>query len=145
METTLMLADYARVSDGKLDLMGAGWSVIGPGPVNFGVGLLFHVSWDEANRKHHFRLDLLDADGVPVVNEDKGGSLLHFEGDFEAGRPAGAKAGVIQNGPVALNLVGAKLPAGSTYQLRLVVDGDEEAASAVPFTTRPLPPQQIAA
>ena len=145
MEKTLILSDYARVADSKLDLIGAGWCVTGPGPVTFGVGILFHIGWDDANQKHHFILDLLDADGAPVLDPDSDQPVLHFEGDFEAGRPAGVKAGLTQNGPIALNLIGANLPTGCSFQLRLVVDGDENDATSVAFVTRPAMPQTLAA
>jgi hypothetical protein len=146
METTLLLADYARVADGKLDLMGAGWCATGPGPATFGVGMLFHIGWNDANVSHHFTLDLLDADGDAVVDPEAHQPVLHFEADFEAGRPAGAKAGgILQTGAVALNAIGLKLPPESSFQLRLVVDGDEDAAATVPFVTRPDVPQIRAA
>ncbi len=137
METTLLLADYARVADGKLDLVGAGWCATGPAPATFGVGMLFHIGWNDANVKHQFKLDLLDADGEAVLDPKTDQPYLHFEGGFEAGRPAGAKPGLVQNGAVALNAVGLKLPPGSTYQLRLVVDGDEDGAAIAAFVTRP--------
>ena len=49
MKATLMLADYATVSDGKLSIVGGGWSVTGPEPVPFGIALLIQVPWDQAN------------------------------------------------------------------------------------------------
>lgn len=146
METTLLLGDYARVADGKLDLVGGGWCATGPAPATFGVGMLFHIGWNDANVAHHFTLDLLDADGEAVMNPETDQPMLHFEGDFEAGRPAGAKAGtVLHTGAVALNAIGLKLPPGSSFQLRLVVDGDENAAATVPFVTRRDIPQMRAA
>jgi hypothetical protein len=145
VDTTLLIADYARVADGKLDLVGAGWTVTGPGPVTFGVGILFQISWDEANRTHRFVLDLLDADGNPMLAPDATQPLLHADGDFETGRPVGLKPGMSQHGPVALNVAGMPLPSGQTYQLRLVVNGDEDEASTLSFSTRPEPRQQAAA
>src|SRR5437773_2241604 len=93
MKTTLLVADYARVADGKLDLVGCGWDITGPPPATFGIGILFTVGWDEANRRHHFALDLLDTDGMPVPGEDADSPLVHFEGDIEVGRPPGLKPG----------------------------------------------------
>ncbi len=43
MKATFLLADYAKVSDGKLDVLGAAWSVAGPGPVAFFVAGVVQV------------------------------------------------------------------------------------------------------
>ena len=39
----MLLADYAAVSDGKLTIVGGGWSQTGPEPASFGIGLLIQV------------------------------------------------------------------------------------------------------
>src|SRR3989304_5029340 len=59
----MLLADYAVVSDGKLTIVGGGWSQTGPEPAPFGIGLLIQVPWDQANTPHSFRGELLAADG----------------------------------------------------------------------------------
>src|SRR5215211_2385503 len=63
MKATLLLTDYAKVSDGKLDVLGGGWSVTGPGPFGFVVAAMIQISWDQTNMPHAVRLELLDADG----------------------------------------------------------------------------------
>jgi len=145
MKKTLLLGDYARVSDGKLDIIGAGWTITGPGPSQIGIGILLSVPWDQTNVKHHFTLDLLDADGSAVVGADGNEVLFHFEGDFEVGRPAGVKPGTAQDGAVAVNLNGIPIPSGGRYEFRLVVDGDEDTGVSAPFSTRPGGPESIAA
>lgn len=145
MEATVLLGDYARASDGKLDVLGAGWTYTGPAPATFGIGILSHVPWDQANVKHRFTLDLLDADGQPVTPQDSDEPLLHAEGEFEVGRPPGMRLGTTQNGAVALNVAGIPIPPGARYQLRLVIDGDEDNAVCVGFETRPGGPQALAA
>ena len=67
MKVTMLLADYAQVADGKLTVVGGGWSLTGPEPSPFGIAILVHVPWDQANRRHTLRLELVDADGVPVT------------------------------------------------------------------------------
>ncbi|HEX6654712.1 MAG TPA: hypothetical protein VF153_00720, partial [Candidatus Limnocylindria bacterium] len=62
MKVTLMLADFAQVSDGKLTIVGGGWSVTAPG-VPSAIAMYVQVPWDRANMKHQVRLELLDADG----------------------------------------------------------------------------------
>jgi hypothetical protein len=144
MKTTLLLGDFARVSDGKLDVLGAGWSVTGPDPASFGIGILFAVSWDETNTKHRFMLDLLDIDGNQVPTPT-GEPLLHLENEFEVGRPAGMKPGTQQTGPFALNVAGIPLPTSGKFEVRLAVEGYDDAGSNVAFATRPQGPEAIAA
>ena len=92
MKATLLLADYARVSDGKLDVLGGGWSLINAaGAFGFALAGIVQCPWDQTNVQHAFRLELLDADGQGVPSAD--GETVHVEGAFEAGRPAGLKPG----------------------------------------------------
>ena len=66
VKATIVLADAATVSEGKLNLLGAGWNLIGPQPAPTAIGLLLEIPWDEANRRHHLRLSLTNADGHPI-------------------------------------------------------------------------------
>ena len=70
----MLLADFAQVSDGKLTVVGGGWSLTGPDPVPFGIAILIRVPWDQANQRHVMRLELLDADGIEVEMETDDGS-----------------------------------------------------------------------
>ena len=63
----MLLADYAVVSTESSTIVGGGWSQTGPEPASFGIGLLIQVPWDQANTMHWFTVELLDADGAPVV------------------------------------------------------------------------------
>src|SRR3954454_25236903 len=67
VKVTMLLADFAQVADGKLTVVGGGWSLSGPEPTPFGIAILVHVPWDQANRRHTLRLELIDADGQPVL------------------------------------------------------------------------------
>src|SRR3972149_6915216 len=95
MKATMFLADYAVVSDGKLTIIGGGWSQTGPEPASFGIGLLIQVPWDQANTPHSFTVELLDADGAAVVLEapDEDEQAVAFGGEFEVGGPPGLKPG----------------------------------------------------
>ena len=73
VRVTMLLADFAQVSDGKLTVVGGGWSLTGPEPVPFGIAILIRVPWDQANQRHVMRLELLDADGIPVEIETDDG------------------------------------------------------------------------
>ena len=43
MKVTLLLADFVQLADGKLTVVGGGWSLIGPNPSPFGIAILIHV------------------------------------------------------------------------------------------------------
>ena len=70
----MLLADFAQVADGKLTVVGGGWSLTGPEPTPFGIAILVHVPWDQANRRHTLRPPLVHADGLPVTTaaDDEG-------------------------------------------------------------------------
>ena len=138
MKVTMILADYAQVADGKLTIVGGGWSVTGPAPTPFAIALLFEVPWDQANVKQRFRLDLVDADGhvVFMPREDEGEDAVALEGEFETGRPPGLKPGTTLSVPIAFNLPGPPIPAGGRYEWRLTVNGESDENWNLPFSTR---------
>ena len=83
----MLLCDAAQVADGKLYILGGGWSMTGPDPVPSAVALKIDVDWHEAETSHHWELFLEDADGQPVLMETP-------EGD-----PAGRGAGRVHGEP----------------------------------------------
>lgn len=137
MKATLILADYAVVSDGKLTVVGGGWSQTGPDPSAFGIGLLIQVPWDQANTVHSFSVELLDADGNPVAFETEEGEQqpVAFGGEFEVGRPPGLKPGTPLDFPVAVNSTPLPLAPGR-YEWRLTIDGQGREDWTLPFTVR---------
>jgi hypothetical protein len=60
-----------------------------------------------------------------------------IEGEFEAGRPPGLKAGTPLEVPIAINLPGPPVPAGGRFEWRLTIDGEGDADWRLPFSTRP--------
>ena len=136
MKATLLLADYAVVSDGKLTIVGGGWSQTGPDPASFGIALLIQVPWDQANTVHSFSVELLDTDGTPVVvDSEDGEQAVAFGGEFEVGRPPGIKPGTPLDFPVAVNSTPLPLEAGR-YEWRLTIDGSSRSDWTLPFTVR---------
>ncbi len=133
----MLLADYAVVSDGKLTIVGGGWSQTGPEPSAFGIGLLIQVPWDQANTRHVFSVELLDADGAEVVlqTEDEDEQPVAFGGEFEVGRPPGLKPGTPLDFPVAVNSTPLPLEPG-LYEWRLTIDGQAREFWTLPFTVR---------
>jgi hypothetical protein len=137
VKATMLLADYAVVSDGKLTIVGGGWSQTGPEPSAFGIGLLIQVPWDLANTVHSFSVELLDADGGAVAFEadENGDNPVAFGGEFEVGRPPGLKPGTPLDFPVAVNSTPLPLEPGR-YEWRLTIDGESRADWTLPFTVR---------
>jgi hypothetical protein len=139
LKVAMMLADYAAVADGKLVIVGGGWSITGPAPAPFGIALKIAVPWDQANTKHKLRLELVDADGQPVLVPKDGGieQQLAMEGEFEAGRPPGLKPGTSLDVMLAVNFSPQAIPAGGQYVWQLTIDGQTDEDWRLGFTTRP--------
>jgi len=133
---TMLLADAAQVSDGKLFILGGGLSVIGPRPQPLAVALRLSVPWDQANVTHTWRLDLVDEDGQPVSVRDK---PISVNGQFEAGRPAGLRPGTPLGVALAINVTPLPLPAGASYSFRLSIDDESEPDWRVSFAVRKPP------
>jgi hypothetical protein len=95
MEARIFLADAAQVDSlGKVHALGLGWSTtITPLPAQ-AVVILIKVPWNQANRAHKLRAELLTQDGQPVtIPGPVGDHPVTIEGDFEAARPPGLPAG----------------------------------------------------
>jgi hypothetical protein len=134
---TLMLADAAQAVDNKLYILGGGWSVTGPAPTPFALAVSLKVPWDEANRAHTLRLELLDSDGDPVaVSGATGEEPLAIETKFEVGRPPGLKPGTSIDLAFAMNFAPVPLPPAGRYEWRLSIDGEAEAHWHAAFSTR---------
>jgi len=134
----MILADYAQAADGKLNVIGAGWSITGPGPAPFAIALDIKVPWDQTNMRHTMRLELVDADGSPVlVPTADGEQPLYVESTFEVGRPAGLKPGTPIDVPIAMNFPAMPLPRGGRFEWRLSIDGETHGDWRVAFSTRP--------
>jgi hypothetical protein len=108
MKVTMLLADAAQVADGKLYVLGGGWDVIGPQIGPTAIAMLMQVPWDQTNRRHRWRLELVDSDGEPVVVPTPMGGQepITVGGEFEVGRPPGIPPGTPISVPSAINFVG---------------------------------------
>jgi hypothetical protein len=139
MKVTMMLADAAQAAEGKLYIMGGGWSITGPEPTASAIAAYIQVPWDRTNVQHEFRFDLLDADGQPVVaeTEEGGEEPVAIEGAFEVGRPVGVTPGTPIDVPLAINIGPLPLPPGGRYEWRLHIDGETSGDWRLAFSTRP--------
>lgn len=138
VRVTMLLADFATVADGKLTIVGGGWSVVGPDPQAYAIAIKIEVPWDTAAASHAMRLELVDADGRPIeVPSETGWQPLVIEGEFETGRPDGVKPGTPLDFMVAFSIGAHPLPPGGRCEWRLAIDGETEEDWHVAFTTRP--------
>lgn len=136
MRLTLMLADAAQVADGKLYVLGGGWSVLN-GAAPMAVALKVEVPWDQANLPHEWRLELLDQDGHPVGLGDPASEQAPVQvgGTIEVGRPAGLPPGTSLDVPLAVSFGVLPLQPGG-YVWRVTIDGETHDTWHLAFRVR---------
>jgi hypothetical protein len=135
----MLLCDAAQVADGKLYILGGGWSLVGPDPSPSAVALKVDVEWHEVDAMHHWELALEDADGQPVhVETPEGVQPIEVRGDFTVMRPPAIPEGSPIDVALAVNFGPLPLQPGSRYAWRLVIDGQSEENWVLAFTTRPV-------
>lgn len=138
MRVTMFLADAAQEANGKLFILGGGWSVTGPDVPPMAVALKIDVPWTEANRTHQWELVLIDADGNPVLlPAPEGQQELRTGGDFEVGRPPGLVPGTEIDLPLAVNVGPLPLEPGQRFSWQLWIDGETQEDWSRSFTVRP--------
>ncbi|MGH8906324.1 MAG: DUF6941 family protein [Egibacteraceae bacterium] len=140
MKVLLLLADAAQTVDGKLYILGGGWSITGPGPAQMAIVMKFEVPWDQANRSHRWTLMLVTTDGKPVelpVADGSAVGTIEVSGQFEVGRPPALARGTTLDVPVTINLGPLPLPPGERYEWRLTVDDESREDWRLAFQTRP--------
>jgi hypothetical protein len=137
-KVTILLADSAQAVNGKLYILGGGWSLTGPEPLASALAIKIDVPWDEANRPHELKIELLDTDGHPfLAPTPMGEQPLQIGGKLEVGRPAGLKPGTPLDVPAAFNLPPLPLKPDMRYVWRVSIDDHSEEDWQVSFTTRP--------
>ena len=123
----MLLCDYAESANGKLYVMGGGWTeVSGQSPIDCSLAVKLDVRWDETNRKHAVELVLLDVDGGVVKNAEDADVTFGLE--FETGRPPGSIPGDDMTTTLAFRFQALALTPGG-YRFSFAVDGTELAAS----------------
>lgn len=137
MNVTLMLADSAQAVDGKLYILGGGWSATGPAPSPMAVAIKLELPRDQAGTQHSFRLQLTDADGTPViVPTPHGEHPLEISGFFQTGPVQGPAEGPPVDFPMAINVAPLPIPAGKRYIWHFSIDDMTKDEWQVAFTMR---------
>lgn len=123
LEVTMILCDSVQEAEGKLWMLGAGWTrIVANTPAPQGLGVIVHVPYDLANKKFQLEVQLMDADGQPVLFGDPP-QPVGAGGEFEVGRPAGVKPGETLTVPMDFRFNGIFHPPGS-YVWECRVDGE---------------------
>ena len=118
------MRNAAQVSDGKLFILGGGWSMTGPTRPS-AVAVKIHVDWHEAEASHHWELFLEDADGKPVLMETAEGTQpVEVRGEFTVSQPLGIPEGSPIDVALAVNLGPLPLAPGTRFAWRLMIDGE---------------------
>ena len=126
IEAQLILSDAAQAVGGKVSMLGAGWSVTGTPTAPQAVVGLLKVPWDRANEQLPLHLELVDADGRPVLLPGPDGALdqrIDFTAVIEVGRPPGLTPGTPIDSSFTVNVQPLPLSPGR-YTWRLDVAGD---------------------
>ena len=140
-KVTMMLADHAQAINGKLYIVGGGWTLTGPQPTPSGIAIKIEVPWNEANRPHVLRLRLCDSGSRPIsIQTPVGNSAVELMANFEVGRPPGVPPGTPLDVTLAFNLGPLPLPLGSRLRWVLDIDGNTEDYWHEAFSTRPAAP-----
>lgn len=134
MRVTMLLADAAQEVNGKLYVLGGGWSVTGPDLPPMSLAIKLDVPWSQANRSHTFEIVLVDTDGRSLST---GGAApdVRVDGNFEVGRPVGMPAGSDIDFAFAVNVPPFPLSPGR-YAWQLSIDGETQEDWLRPFQVR---------
>ncbi len=136
----MMLCDAVQAAEGKLFILGGGWSMTGPAPAPYGIAILIEVPWDRANEQIPVGLELLTEDGMPVSESGPEGDVpVRIDGQIEVGRPPGLAPGSPLVVPMAVNIGPMPLPPGSRYFWQLSINKESNGDWRLPFSIRPLP------
>jgi hypothetical protein len=128
-----MLADSAQTADGKLYILGGGWSVTNATNITMSIAIKIEVPWDKTNVSHKLKLILLTEDGQPVMVNDR---PCEIQADFEVGRPPGLKPGTPIDFPLAINMSQLNLLPGSRYVWHCSIDNETDETWQLSFSTR---------
>jgi hypothetical protein len=132
----MFLAEAVQVADGKLNILGAGWSQINAGPSPMAIAVMIEFEVKEANGEHHFELFLTDGEHQPVFTDSPDGSMpVEVRGDATVALPEGYDNSLAVPWPIAVNIPGLALEPDRIYRWNLVVDGHTEPDWVLAFRT----------
>jgi hypothetical protein len=136
MKVTMLLADAAQAIEGKLYILGGGWSIRRPEPTPMAFAIKIEVPWTETNHRHQLRLALFDEDGQSVrVPTPMGEQPFEVKAEFEVGRPIGVPHGAPLDVALAINIAPIALRPNCRYTWRYFINDSSEDDWQVAFST----------
>jgi hypothetical protein len=137
MKVTMLLCDSAQVADGKLYLLGGGWSFVGPDPAPMAIAVKIDVPWTDGDVPHQWNLELSDEDGSPVfLPTQNGNEALIVSGEFQANRPDDLRPGTPLDVPLVVNFGPLPLATGARFIWKFFIDGESAEDWQASFSTR---------
>lgn len=118
LNNVMILCDSAQVYEGKLSILGGGWDRIRYGSP-FAVAAIVEIPWDRTGQLLQSKLELVDADGRPVLAD--GQNPFMIAGELNVERTDEALVGSVFGVPFAFNFGPVPIPVGR-HTMRLTVD-----------------------
>jgi len=129
----LILADAVQAVNGKLYMLGGGWTTLHAAaiPTTHPLGIAFglRVSWQETNQVHRLEIKMVDSDGASIIQP--------IQAALEMGRPPGIRSGADQTAVIAVNAAVQFTKAGR-YEVQAAVEG--QTVRTVAFDVVPVQP-----
>jgi hypothetical protein len=137
----MLLADAAQVAEGKLNILGGGWDVCGPGPTPMAIAVKLEIPPGQTRRKHTWSVVLVDENGEPILLPlDGQKATVAINGEIQRIRdPKSARSEEPVSLRFAINIAPLPLEPGSSYTWRLSIDNKTRKDWQLTFSTRPAP------
>lgn len=137
MRATILLCDYAQVANGKLYILGGGWSVTSVPLPPSAIAVKLEVPWDQADAPLEVRLALVDTDGTPIMDQNPAGPQpIRVTAHLDVRRLPGLAPGTPLDAVLAVGLPPLPLDAGGRYTWQLEIDGDSQEDWHLDFSVR---------
>jgi hypothetical protein len=142
VRATLLLCDGVHVIDGKLFVLGWGWTHTGPDPTPQAVAGRIELENADFGKAHHVEIFLEDEAGqtATIPAQDGTPQPLELRQDFEVPQLDELAEGTIVTMPLAFNLPPLPLQPDTKYIWKMMIDGESEDTWQVTFRTRPQAP-----
>jgi hypothetical protein len=128
MDVTVLLCDYAQEVNGKLYVLGGGWSQLrAVGPADMALAVKLDLPWAWADRDIPMAAALLTEDGQQV---EMGTEAVQFAAEIRATRPPELPPGTALDVALAIRFANLVLEPGG-YRFELAIDG--ALLATVPF------------
>jgi hypothetical protein len=142
MNVMVMLCDKATKQEGKLNILGGGWSIINPGVREYSLALRFEAEQHEDGH-HDLRLVLSDADGWPYRPPGSSQGVA-IDGVMDIKADPGAPDGMVMVHVESIDIVPMPLPPATVFTWRVWIDGVTQEHWAASFVTRAEPLERAA-